>query len=96
MRQKVAWLIERGESDWVDRLELEVQAAVARIARFPEAAPVERQTERNVIRRARVGGLPYVILYVHTPQRPIREVWLARLLHYRQERTDSEPSDWPW
>jgi hypothetical protein len=80
---------------WLGRLLSSIADARQRVETFPEAYPVELQATQYVVRRAALGALPYLILYVHLPRRPIRRVWFVRLFHHRQDRLLPDIASWP-
>lgn len=79
----------------LERLLLRIEAARRRVARFPFAYPVEAESERHVLRRLKLTELPFVILYAHPRGDRPRRIWFVRLFHYRQERSQPDPS-WSW
>ena len=92
--RQVEYLVLHADPDWLERLLASIAEARERVESFPESYPAERRTTRYVVRRLTLGDLPYLILYVHSPRRPIRLVWFVRLFHYRQERPLPDVADW--
>lgn len=66
------------------------------LSRFPARGTPLRQDDRYVLRHWPLpGGLPYLVQYIHRRGRPVKDVWLARLWHYSQQRAEPDLSDWP-
>lgn len=90
------FLVVHADPAWLERLRASIFEAHETVQRFPEAYPIEHRTSRYVVRRIPLGEVPYVVLYVHLPRRPIRRAWFTRLFHHRQERPLPEVTGWPW
>lgn len=93
--RQLRYLATHADATWLERLWSAISAARERVEEFPEAYPVERQTTEFVVRRIGLGAIPYVILYMHLPGRPIRRIWFVHLFHHRQDRPVPEIPDWP-
>lgn len=66
------------------------------LSRFPERGTPLRQDDRYALRhRPLPGGLPYLVQYIYRRGRPVKDVWLARLWHYSQQRAEPDLSEWP-
>lgn len=57
---------------------------------------MERRDADVAVRRRRLSGVPYVLLWAHRNAPDITDVWLLGLFHYRQSRATVDLSKWPW
>lgn len=86
-RHQEAWLVERGEIEWLHGFDTALERLKAILTRFPESGSTVRSGRRHVLRELTFPrGLPYVVYYVHLRRRPVREVRLLRLFHHAQQR----------
>lgn len=80
----------------LDRLYSAIREVERQLSRFPERGTALRRDDRYVLRHWPLpDGLPYLVQYIHRRGRPVKDVWLARLWHYSQERVDPDQLDWP-
>jgi plasmid stabilization system protein ParE len=92
---QVEYLAVHADPVSLERLLSAITEARQRVEDFPEAYPIDRETIDYVVRRVALRTLPYLILYVHLPRKPIRRVWFVRLFHHRQARPIPDTA-WPW
>ncbi len=97
IERQEAWLAENVPSAWLAAFSEALRVTRRRLARFPAIGAVARADERVVLRELPFPRrLPYLVQYVHEAGEPIRRIWLVRLLHYGQRRTEPDLSGWPW
>ena len=81
---QVAYLVSQGRSDWIDPLERAIDGLGALIAVFPQ---LHREHDRKgpwVLRRARLGSLPFYVWYAYDEEQAQEPVTLIGFFHTRQ------------
>jgi len=85
---QLAWLVSQGASTRIVQLTDGLHEVVRMLSAFPVAGPKVAESGSVLLRKLIFPKGPFVAWYLYDAAEPDGELWLVRLFHARQKRSN--------